>query len=72
MMPQQAPWMMGQGMPWMMGQPYANQWFPPPAPGIQQLQDQSKVKVESEARATRKATRKDAETNVEEAKNLIH
>jgi len=65
MMPQQAPWMMGQGMPWMMGQPYANQWIPPPAPAIQQLQDQSKVKAESEARATRRATRKEAETNVE-------
>jgi hypothetical protein len=65
MMPQQAPWMMGQGMPWMMGQPYANQWMAPPAPGIQQLQDQSKIKTESEARATRRASRKDAETNVE-------
>jgi hypothetical protein len=62
-MPQQGPWMMGQGMPWMMGQAYPNQWLPPAA--TQHIQESSKVKTDSEARATRRATRKEAETNEE-------
>ena len=57
--------MMGQGMPWMMGQAYPNQWIPPPAPATQHLQEPAKVKADSEARATRRAARKEAETNVE-------
>jgi hypothetical protein len=65
MMPQQGPWMMGQGMPWMMGNPYPSQWIPPPTHATQQVQDEPKVKADSERRATRRATRKEAEINVE-------
>ena len=65
MMGQQGPWMMGQGMPWMMGQPFPGQFYPPAAPAPQDNENLPKVRPESEARATRRATRKEAETNVE-------
>jgi hypothetical protein len=63
LMGQQGPWMMGQGMPWMMGQPLPSQWVPPPAPTEQITQNLTKVRSESEARATRRAARKEVETN---------
>ena len=42
-----------------------SQWIPQPTGAAQHLQDHSKVKADSEARAARRATRKEAETNVE-------
>ena len=61
----QPPWMHQQpgGMgPW--GQPYPSHWIPPPEVP-EHLQNQSKVRAESEARATRRANRKEAESNVD-------
>ena len=65
LIPQQGPWMMGQHMPWMMGQQYPGQWIPQPAPAEQVTQTLRGVKQESEARAIRRAARKDVEINVE-------
>jgi len=64
--------MMGQGMPWMMPNPYQSQWIPPPPTATQHEEDQSKVKADSEARATRRATRKEAETNVDLRRSRGH
>ena len=60
-----APTMMGQQNPWMMGQQYASPWIPQPPPTDQGVQKSGKPLPESEARATRRAARKEVETNVE-------
>jgi hypothetical protein len=65
MMGQQGPWMMGQQMPWMMGGQYPGQWIPQPPPMEQPTKNAGKCKPESEARATRRAARKEVETNVD-------
>ena len=46
-------------------QPYPNHLGPPPAHAEEHHQNPTKVKADSEARATRRATRKEAETNVD-------
>ena len=61
---QQNPWMMGQPMPWMMGQSYHGQWIPPTPTADKGTEGAPQVRRESEARATRRAARKDVETNV--------
>ena len=64
-MGQQPPWMCGQPMPWMMGSQYPNPWMPQaPATG-QGTQNLGKPRPESEARATRRAARKEVDSNVE-------
>ena len=65
LMGQQGPWMMGQGMPWLMGQPFPGQWIPPPAPSEHLTQNITQVRPESEARATRRAARKEVDTKVD-------
>ena len=65
MMGQQSPWMMGQHMPWMMGQQYPGPWIPQQPPIGQGTKNLSKPRPESEVRATRRAARKEVETNVE-------
>ena len=65
MMGQQSPWMMGQHMPWMMGQQYPGPWIPQQPPTGQQAENLGKPRPESEARATRRAARKEVESNVE-------
>ena len=56
--------MMGQHMPWMMGQPFPSQWIPQQPPAEEGTQSAPQVRPESDARATRRATRKEMETNV--------
>jgi hypothetical protein len=63
-MGQQQPWMMGQPMPWMMGQSYHGQWIPPPPTAEEGTEGAPQVKPESEARAGRRAARKQVESNV--------
>ena len=63
-MGQQNPWMMGQHMPWMMGQWYPGQWIPPPPAAEEGTKGASQGRPESEARAARRAARKEVETNV--------
>ena len=65
LMGQQGLWMMGQHMPWMMGHQYPGQWIPQPPLVEQVTHNLSRVKPESEARATRRAARKEVETNVD-------
>ena len=63
--PAMGPWSHGYPShpgPW--GQPYSGPWVPPPEPP-EHLQNQYKVKSESEARATRRANRKEAESSVD-------
>ena len=52
-------------MPWMMGQQYPNPWIPHPPPTDNNTQNLDKPRPESEARASRRAARKEVETNVE-------
>ena len=61
---QQNPWMMGQHMPWMMGQSYQNQWIPPPPAVEEGTKVAPQVRPESDARAARRAARKEVETSV--------
>jgi hypothetical protein len=61
MIGQQGPWMMGQHMPWMMGQQYPGQWISQPPPMEQATKNTGKCKPESEARATRRAARKEVQ-----------
>jgi hypothetical protein len=65
LMGQQGPWMMGGQMPWMMGHQYPCQWMPQPPHVEQVTHNLSRVKLEREARATRRATRKEVETAVD-------
>ena len=64
-MGQQNPWLMGQHMPWMMGQSYPSQWIPPPPVADERTKAAPQVRNESEARAGRRAARKEVETSVE-------
>ena len=57
--------MMGQPMPWMMGHQYPGQWIPQPPLAEQVTHNLSRVKPESEARAMRRAPRKEVESHVE-------
>jgi hypothetical protein len=56
--------MMGQPMPWMMGQSYGGQWIPPTRTGEDGTQGDAQIRLESEARASRRAARKEVESNV--------
>ena len=60
------PWMMGQNNPWMMGQHFPNNpWLPPQQPPNVATQDSPATKSESEARAARRAIRKEMEERVD-------
>ena len=61
-MGQQQPWVMGQGVPWMVGSQFPGPSYPQPTPCPQDNENQHRVRPASEARATRRATRKEAET----------
>ena len=56
---QQNPW-----MPWMMGQSYPNPWIPPPQAAEDGTKVAPQVRPESDARAARRAARKDVESSV--------
>ena len=64
-MGQQNPWLMGQHMPWMMGQSYPSQWIPPPPAADECTKAAPQVRNGSEARAGRRAARKEVETSAE-------
>ena len=54
---------MGQQNPWMMGQSYHGQWIPPPQTAGDRTEGALQVRPESEGRATRRAARKEVESN---------
>ena len=56
---------MGQQNPWMMGQSYPSQWIPPPPVADERTKAAPQVRPESEARAGRRAARKEVETGAE-------
>ena len=62
---QQQTWMMGQPNPWMMGQQFPGPWMPAPQAPAAQQHDTPAVKPESEARAARRAHKKDVEEKMD-------
>lgn len=69
MMGQQTPWMMGQGGPWMMGQQFPGPWMQPPRGRSDMSSEVPTTRAESEARAARRAIRKEMEERVDARRN---
>jgi hypothetical protein len=64
-MGQSSPWMMGQPGLWMMGPQYPGPWMQPQTATTSHVLDVPAIKPESEARAKRRANRKEMEEKVD-------
>lgn len=69
MMGQTPPWMMGQQAPWMMGQQYPGPWMQSQQGRSDMSSEGPSTRAESEARAARRAIRKEMEERVDARRN---
>ena len=66
---QHGPWMVGQPGPWMMEQQFPGSWMQPQQATVASAHEGGTTKAESEARAARRAIRKEMEERVDSRRN---
>ena len=69
MMGQANPWMMGQPRMWMMGQQFSGSWLQPQQTPVASTNEGPTTKMESEAKAAKRAIRKEMEEQVDARRN---